>query len=238
MRRVIRGFVVGTIDRGEADRSVALLTVDEGLLWLNARGARRSKKRFGGALEPGHELEVEVDGARNDLANAQVLRSPDRARTSIDRLALLLYGCEWAATFAERGEPSRKLAGLFEVFVPVVDGEAEPSVATRVAYEAKVLTFSGVLGPPERCSVCGEGVEAPMVFVPEKGGGCHGHCASGPAVAVEALWALSVLRRTPLLDTPTMPEPRDPWLLGAFPRYLLGRDLRSASVLRGLGRGP
>ncbi len=37
---------------GEADRRVALLGEVHGLLWITARGARRSKKRIVGLLEP------------------------------------------------------------------------------------------------------------------------------------------------------------------------------------------
>lgn len=233
--RVARGFVVGAIDRGEADRRIALLTPEEGLVWATARGARRSKRRFAGVLEPGNEVEVELD-PRGGLIEASALHIPTRARAGVERLALLLYGCEWIAAFAERGEPSPKMHGLFQAFSAVLDGVAEPTAATRVAFEAKVLSFAGVLATPERCAVCREPLAAPAVFAPEAGGACHQWCATGPEVPIEALWAVATLRRTPLIDTPGLPDPREPWLLTGFARYLLGRELRSASVLRALGR--
>lgn len=57
----------------ESDAMLVLFTRDFGKLTLSARGAQRSQRRFGGALEPMHTLELELTGSRGDqLASAQV----------------------------------------------------------------------------------------------------------------------------------------------------------------------
>lgn len=70
---------------GESDLILQFLTRDEGRVSLGARGARNSKKRFAGALEPMHELNLEYEdrGANVDLG---VLRE---ARISRPRLGLV-----------------------------------------------------------------------------------------------------------------------------------------------------
>ena len=47
---VTPAIVLRTVDYGEADRVVTLLSRDEGKLSAIARGARKSKRRFGAAL--------------------------------------------------------------------------------------------------------------------------------------------------------------------------------------------
>lgn len=57
----------------ESDAMLVLFTRDLGKLTLSARGAQRSRRRFGGALEPMHTLSLELTGSRSDqLASARV----------------------------------------------------------------------------------------------------------------------------------------------------------------------
>ncbi len=70
---------------GDSDLILQFFTRDEGRISVSARGARNSKKRFGGALEPMHELNLEYEdrGANVDLG---VLRE---AQISRPRLGLV-----------------------------------------------------------------------------------------------------------------------------------------------------
>ena len=54
----MRAVIVGTHDLGESDRVVRLLGPERGRVDAVARGARRSRKRFGGALDPGTRVEL------------------------------------------------------------------------------------------------------------------------------------------------------------------------------------
>ena len=56
----LRAIVLRTVDYGESDRVVTLLTAERGKLAAFARGARASRRRFGGALEPFTLLAVEA----------------------------------------------------------------------------------------------------------------------------------------------------------------------------------
>ena len=56
-----RAFLLRRTEHGESDLVLALFTEKLGRIPALGRGARRSRKRFGGALEPFHALMVEVD---------------------------------------------------------------------------------------------------------------------------------------------------------------------------------
>ncbi|HVI73863.1 MAG TPA: DNA repair protein RecO, partial [Anaeromyxobacteraceae bacterium] len=55
----LTGVVLRTVDYGESDRVVSLLTAERGKVSAFARKARVSRRRFGGALEPFTLLQVE-----------------------------------------------------------------------------------------------------------------------------------------------------------------------------------
>ena len=59
-RAKLTGIVLRLVDTGEADRVVTLLTRERGKVAAYARGARASRRRFGGSLEPFTLVTAEV----------------------------------------------------------------------------------------------------------------------------------------------------------------------------------
>lgn len=233
--------VVGTFDTGESDRIVRTLSGRRGRISAIARRARASKKRFAGHFEVGNRLRLELRRGRGDLAvivDADLLSTPTAARADIDRLALLAYGCELCAALAPEEHEAERLARLLEVWIELLEGEGTPSTASRLALEAKALTFAGLAPALVRCAACGDPLEAPVVFDPEAGGALHGRCGGGRPASPRGLLWLEALRRTPLSATPDLDVPPDApvdrWLLSDFARHHLGRDLRSRRLLEDL----
>jgi len=75
--------VLGTVDFGEADRIVTLFTRNHGRLSAFAAGARKSKRRFAGALEAGTHLTARLVTPRGDtprLDGADVHKSFPKLR--------------------------------------------------------------------------------------------------------------------------------------------------------------
>ncbi len=73
----------------ESDALLVLFTKDLGRVTAGARGAQRSQKRFGGALEPMHTLSIELAKTRNDnyqLQSATVETPRFHLTTSLPRL--------------------------------------------------------------------------------------------------------------------------------------------------------
>lgn len=235
----VEGIVVGTVDLGEADRIVRLLTAEEGRTAVVARGARGSRRRYAGAFELGGRVRVARSRGRGGLPSvieADVIASADVARSEVERIALLGYGCEICAILAPEDAPAPKHHGLLVAWLEVLEGAARPGIASRVALEAKALTFSGLTPTLVSCARCGGPIDDPAVFDPESGGALHGRCGGGRLVPEAALRELEALRRTPLAETVGRPAPAAPaWLLSDFLRHQAGRALRSRALLEALG---
>jgi DNA repair protein RecO (recombination protein O) len=63
---VTRALLLRKVAFRESDAMLTLFTADHGKLSAVARGAARSQKRFGGALEPIHTLRVELNPRRSE----------------------------------------------------------------------------------------------------------------------------------------------------------------------------
>ena len=231
----IAGVVVGHVDLGEADRIVRILTAEEGRIAVVARGARSSRKRFAGLLDLGMRIRVTRARGRGRLArlaDAELVAPVNRARTDIERLALLAYGCELAGKLAGEDVPAPKLARLLVVWLELLEGEALPGSASRQAFEAKALTFAGLLPDLTHCAVCGEAITpADQPRFDFETGIVHAECGAGVEVDATSLTALESLRRTPLFDTPQSTPSDAGWILCDFAQHQLSSEIRSRSLL-------
>lgn len=234
-------IVVGARDLGDNDRVVTLLSAERGRVDAVARGARSSRRRFGGALDPGTRLFVTFERSRGRLpllGEPTVRSAPNRSREDLGRLAHLLYGCELCAALAAEESPADKLFGLLDAWLGVCEAPVPPASAARVALEAKALTFAGLAPWLERCGQCHEPIEDPAVFAASAEGAFHARCGPGEAVPAATLVNIARLLRTPMAGLAGLRFDGPPWLLLGFARYHLGRDLRSAALLADLGDPP
>ncbi len=239
MTASLEGVVVGGVDVGDHHRIARFLTAEHGRVDLMVYGARSSRGRWVGLLEVGTQLRVERRRSRGDLdvaAAAERIAAPRRARGELERIALLGYGCELCAALAPTDHSAHKLTRLLVTWLALLEGEATPGDASRVALEAKALTFAGLAPALVRCAVCGDPLDGAPMFSAEAGGAVHPRCGGGEPVPLEALIAAEHLRRTPLAATPPLPSPPGPrFLLAEFVEHQLGRALKSRAVLASLG---
>ncbi|MBL9039687.1 MAG: DNA repair protein RecO, partial [Archangium sp.] len=90
-------IVLSSVDFGEADRIVTLLTRGHGRLSAFAAGARKSKRRFAGALEAGTLLRVQLVETRGDTSRldaADVQQSFFHLREDLSLIARAMYCLE------------------------------------------------------------------------------------------------------------------------------------------------
>jgi DNA repair protein RecO (recombination protein O) len=107
-RRVVsRAFVVKVVHYGEADVIVTLFTEELGKVSALARGARKSSRRFAGALEPMHTLRVTLDerpGAELlGLREAVVVRPRAHVLGDLERMNAAGQALRWVRA----GSPNR-----------------------------------------------------------------------------------------------------------------------------------
>jgi DNA repair protein RecO (recombination protein O) len=232
-------IVVGGVDVGESNRIVRFVSINEGRVAALVRQARSSRRRWAGLLDVGTTLRVEWGRGRGDLRSlktADLVRGPDRARKDLRRLAMLAYGCELISLLTPEATPAPKLFKLLSVWLDLLEEEAEPTPASRVALEAKTLAFAGIRPALRVCVSCGEAVSDPMGFDAEAGGARHQRCGPGRRIAAAELIQLAELLHTPLANTPGVPGSQT-WLLSDFAQHHLGRAVNSRGLLHTLEEG-
>lgn len=239
----IESILVGQSNYRDSDRIVSLLTAEHGLVRALARSARASRRRFGGALDPGNRLRAILQRGRGDLWNLKEVTLLDGrlpSRTDLDRLTLMAYSCEAIAALARPDTAEPQLFGLLQVACLLIDGAPTPPGAMfRLALEAKALTFAGLTPGLVRCVECTEPLrtDGPWTFDPTRGGGQHDRCdrTGGHSISLRWLQEVEGARRTPLKDLIAIRAPAGPsWLLAELIEAHTEQPLRSRSVLASL----
>ena len=145
-------IVVGVQDHREADRIVRLLTPDNGRITALARSARKSNRRFGGAIDIGNRVEATLRPPKGDwwgLDSATLQDGRTHTRKDLERLTLLIYAAEVCGKLAREDHPN-PVIGLLDMALSLIDAMTDaPSPLFRLGLEAKA--FAGVGPQPTRC---------------------------------------------------------------------------------------
>ena len=248
----LTGVVLRTVDYGESDRVVSLLTAERGKVAAFARKARVSRRRFGGALEPFTLLRVEARERRGaellSLDSVSVVRGFGGIRGDLARIACAGYACDLARELVRDSEPHPELLALLVDYLGRLDqGPARPT--SLRAYELGALRAAGLMPRFAACARCGvafgEGAPARHAFDPAEGGAlcaaCEGVASpAAPRVASDTARSLARLQAGDLSTAESEPlssaaasEARQ--ALSCFIEHHLGRRLASRKFLDEIG---
>lgn len=244
------GIVLRAVDYGESDRVVTLLTRERGKVSAFARGARASRRRFGGALEPFTLVRAETRSrAGSDLLGLEsvsALRAFGGIRGDLARIACAGYAAELARELVRDHEPHDALFDLLLAYLGLLDaGPARP--AALRAFELGALRAAGLQPRLDACARCGAPLDeaGALRFDPAHGGALCRACApaaaaAAPHVSPAAMAALVRLQSGGLaaaaaepLAPPAGREVRA--ALAAFVEHHLGRRLLSRKFLDEVG---
>ena len=245
----VEGIVLRVVDYGESDRIVTLLTRERGKIGAFARGARASRRRFPGLLEPFTLLSLDLADRRGDLLGleaASALRAHGGIRTDLARIAVAGYAAELAGELVRDAEPHPELFDLLSAFLGMLDLAAARPAALR-AFELGALAAAGYMPRLDSCAGCGArlGEGRPARLDPAHGGvlcaGCEPPGGGGlPSLSPGTIAALLRLQSGGLpaaaaepLDPPAGREARE--ALTRFVEYLVGRRLQSRKFLDEVG---
>ena len=237
------------LDYGEADRIVTFLSAQHGRLKGFARGARKSRKRFGASLEPFARVVLHwsapASGELVSLREADLIDLRAGLRRELSAIALAGYGCELVeALFAEQHGHSEAYQ-LLNAYLDHLDAEGASSEA-RLLLELRSLSLAGYMPHLLHCAQCGKGVgETAARFVPGRGGSlCRGCAGAGEGAEVSLLTLGSLARslgapftlfRGFRLSARTLAEGKA--LTSAALALHLHRPLRSLSFLERISAG-
>lgn len=245
-----RAWVARSVDYGEADRVVTLLTEDRGRISALARSARRSRKRFGGALSLFVEGRARLRQGRGELF---ALESFEPVRDLAPNLGSDLikvthgsYVLELARELwpAEQAEP--ELYTLMGEALEVI-AATPPAALTLRAYELQLLRILGFAPALDHCARCDRDAAdvpaGPWAFSVTAGGSICPLC--GPAgwpLSAEVQEALRWLASAALaeaaprqLEAGVRRDIRD--LLQMVLRHHLGKSLKSWDFVVQLAKG-
>ena len=184
---------------GEADRIVTLLTKEHGVCSAFARNARKSKRRFGGSLQPFNRIRVlwqtRRSGGMPQLAEVELLGAATPLLADLDALSLAAYGCELVAVLLPEQQPVPDVYQVLKSFLahlPI----AESLPVARLLLELRLLQLSGLLPHIGHCASCWEPLRDEwLLFDAQRGGTLCPRCSKTKnGVAVQSATLGSVAR--------------------------------------------
>jgi DNA repair protein RecO (recombination protein O) len=237
-------LILRTFDHGESDRLVHLYTEELGRVSAIAKGAKRSRRRFPGALEILTVVQARlVDRPRSGLARLEgvnLIRSFEPLVSRRGRYAIACELLEILDRFTGEREASPELFRFSTGVLEVVASEA-PDRLLGLLVLVKTLARLGYRPRLTGCTVCGRSLEGLQRagFAPRHGGAICVGCGSpeDPTVPVRVLMALESGLRLPLRDRARLGLGRGDVvlaeaLLDRFFWFHLGAQLRTCAFLR------
>ena len=149
--------MLGTHHLGEADLIVTLLAEQAGRLRGVARGARKSRRRFGGSLEPLTRVQAawfEREG--RDLQRIESLE-PIRSYADMQADPAVQAACavisEITASTVREGQAEPRMFRLLGSVLDAIEGGLPPLVAI-LYFEFWTLRVHGLLPDADSCALC------------------------------------------------------------------------------------
>ncbi|MBI5235986.1 MAG: DNA repair protein RecO [Deltaproteobacteria bacterium] len=181
--------VLNSVDYAESDRILTFFTREHGKLSGIAKGARRSKKRFVGKLDPASALKLNFfhNGAQDlvRIDGADLINGFSDVKSDIHRYSAACYLLELTSEMTREGQDLPAVYGLLSGFLSLMNAGASSEALMRF-FEIRLLDQVGLLPRFDSCASCGKGLlesgaEAAfrIRFDSTRGGAiCHG-CTRG-----------------------------------------------------------
>ncbi len=181
-------FVLRTRPYGESDRIVTLITETQGKVTGIAKGAKNSRRRFAGTLEPFvHIRTVFRQRPSSDpafLLRCEFLGVFRRFTCDLERFAAGSYALELTDRMVLGRESGREVYRLVAEVLALLDA-GKPIEPVLRAFELHLLAASGYAPALHRCRSCGTPAEtAETIYLAVERGGllCRACVPAGEAV--------------------------------------------------------
>ncbi|HEY6609241.1 MAG TPA: DNA repair protein RecO [Candidatus Limnocylindria bacterium] len=237
-------IVLRTMELGEADRVLTVLTPRLGKLRVIAKGVRRPRSRIGGGLQPFSDVQLVLAVGRTfDVVTSASLEDPHLGlRNDLHSTAAAWYVVELADRFCEGAADSHEAFRLLAQALSALDaGDAVSREVVARWFELALLDAMGFRPELLNCLECGSTIEPEgNAFQPAGGGvlcpACAGGSRAGRPVSTDALKVLRHLQRSPLVGVlglrlaPGLQREVES-LLNATVTAVIERELRSRDFL-------
>lgn len=165
----IKAVVLKVNDLGESDKIVTLYSKQSGKMAGVAKGAKKSKKRFGNKLETFSLLDIICDDRNRSglarIAEAELLDSFASLRENYDRYVNASLVCELIYNWSKEHDPDLNIFNLLLWTLGSIDSGKDAQVI-QVFFQIKLYTLLGYRLHLSGCIKCGisEQQGKPYVF--------------------------------------------------------------------------
>src|ERR687892_1211629 len=168
-------IVLRTMDLGEADRVLTVLTPRLGKLRVIAKGVRRPRSRIGGGLQPFSDVQLVLAVGRTwDVVTSASLEDPHLGlRNDLHSTAAAWYVAELADRFCEAAADSHAAFVLLAQALTALDAPGDEVSREVVArwFELHLLGAMGFRPELTVCLECGAAIEPDGNLFSPAGGG-------------------------------------------------------------------
>ena len=172
------GLLVRSVPYGEADIIATFFTEQGGKLSAIVRGARKSTKRFAGALEPIHELFVTLEETPGKelcvLKEARIGRARTGITSDLDAMEAAGQALRWVRHLCPARTPEPAAWQSLRVLLDVLDERKTDILVGQwlASFGLRLLADVGYALELERCVRCGRPCpEGRSAYVDAAGGG-------------------------------------------------------------------
>ena len=236
--------ILHTTPYSESDLIVTLYTLDFGKVKGIAKGAKRSRKRFGNRLEIGSHVSVtyfeKESAGLVRLSNCELIRTFSGLREDIHKLAWASYFIELVSEMTAEKIENKPLFRLLVAFLSLVDKGILREEIQRV-FEIRFLSHLGYRPQLDHCTRCHKNAAGEKFFFgPREGGVICSSCAANlPSLIPVSLGTVKTLLLAQILpldkvgrisfSPQSLKESRA--LLSSFLRQYLVKELNSKKFL-------
>lgn len=166
---------------GDADYILTLFTRDFGKIRGFAKNAKRSRKRFGGRLEPFVQFRLRFRDKTGDMRFVEDAETVHVFHNLMENIELFLWGSFILETVDSLVPEDSPVEGLFELLVETLSelDSGKSVLPVVLLFQLKALTLSGYGPNLSICSECAREIEGEAHFSVKKGGVICGDCAGG-----------------------------------------------------------
>jgi len=242
-------IVLRKVDFGDYDIIVTFFSASRGKLSAIAKSAKRSVKRFSGALELFSELNIVCESRRRKglpvLQEAGLIHPFSSIRTDIEKTGYASYWTEMINEWMEEGQNQRDIYHLYLYVLDALDKGERTAGALSILFQLRFLNLSGYAPNFRECAKCRKRLEelseSRFRFDLKTGGLICGRCSAGYSNALnlqmgtikQLLWIengpLEKIKRVRFTGQSLQ---EGLMLLEAFAPYHLGKIPRSLTFLQ------
>lgn len=207
----LRALVLRKTKLGEADLIVTLLAADGRQVRAVAKGARKTKSRFGARVEPYSVVDLLLHTGRTleVIAEAETVVSNELVRLDLDRSSAAAVVADVLDKISVEGQGEPQLFDMSLVTLGVMQTAPVETLPLLVAaFLLKSLAMHGYRPSLDECACCAGDARDATLFSPRTGGclcdGCSPEDPSAWPMSPDARALMRALLRSRMAEVPAL----------------------------------